>query len=158
MEKIRFFMPALAIVTMVMFCSCETKNDANKKLGIAEKYPNVQIDEINAVSINGESLRVQWAVVNDTLIAITVEKSDAEYDKNISMAQIFAKDPKAIQKHTPEGGLVLECDESKTWIFYATLGSPTEEQAEPQTTDYHPTTFVVISDYIDYNGAIYKHE
>ncbi|MBO7480813.1 MAG: hypothetical protein J6T63_01755 [Bacteroidales bacterium] len=124
---------------------------------ISEKYPNVEVMDRNAVGINGESLNVQSAVVNDTLVAITVELGDAPIDKNISQCLIFAKNPSEMQEMTPDG-LVLNCDGSKTWIFYATLGSPVEEQVEPQSVGYYPTTFIVVSEYLDYNGTVYKHE
>jgi len=145
------------IVAALMFCSCNFKTDEVKKVKIAEKYPNVEVLDRQAVGINGESLNVQSAVVNDTLIAITVEPGDAPIEKNISQCLIFAKNLNEIQKMTPDG-LVLNCDGSKTWIFYATLGSPIEEQVEPQSVEYYPTKFIVVSDYIDYNGTIYKHE
>ncbi|MBR4583070.1 MAG: hypothetical protein IKO34_04575 [Bacteroidales bacterium] len=157
MRKIRIIMPLLATVTMLIFCSCNNKTDEAKKVGIADKYSNVQVYDQYATGINGESLKVQSAVVNDTLIAIMVEKSDTKID-DVSQAIIFAKNPDEIQEQTPEGELVLKCDENKTWMFYATLGSPTEEQSETQSTGYHPTKFIVVSDYIDYNGTIYKHK
>ena len=154
--RCNFSLLALIVATL-MFCSCNSKTDEVIKVKIAEKYPNVEVLDRHAVGINGESLNVQSAVVNDTLIAITVELGDAPIDKNISQCLIFAKDPNEMQKMTLEG-LVLTCDGSKTWMFYATLGSPMEEQVEPQSVGYYPTTFIVESEYLDYNGTIYKHE
>ena len=157
MRKIRIIMPLLATVTMLIFCSCNNKTDEAKKVGIADKYSNVQVYDQYATGINGESLKVQSAVVNDTLIAIMVEKSDTKIN-NISQTINYAKNPNEIQHQTPKSELVIKCDENKTSMFYATLGSPTEEQSETQSTGYHPTKFIVVSDYIDYNGTIYKHK
>lgn len=154
--RCNFSLLALIVATL-MFCSCNTKTDEVKNVKISEKYPDVEVKDQHAVGINGESLNVQSAVVNDTLIAITVEPGDVAIEKNISQCLIFAKDPKGMQEQTPDG-LVVNCDGSRTWMFYATLGSPIEEQVEPQSVDYHPTTFLVVSEYLDYNGTIYKHE
>lgn len=153
MKRFMFIMSAMTLILLLNSCNSTTK----ETIKISEKYPNAQVTEQYAVSLNGESLIVKSAVINDTLIAISTERDNTTIDKNLSKAIIFAKDPNSIQEQKQDG-LELKCDENKTWIFYATLGSPTEEQIEPQSTGYYPTRFIVVSDYIDYNGTIYKHE
>lgn len=148
-------MIAMSIFGMLMFASCNKAKEEVKTDVIEEAYPEAEKSSpLYVMSIDGKVLKMESAIVNDTLVVVNMTECNDDVDENIIQkgAVLITKDSEKVLVQTSESSSEIKDCGKKQWVFYATMGSPTDEQPE----SLEATSLIVVSDYLEYNGVMYK--